>query len=344
VKKIVVLAVAILFGKFCDAQDFHLTQYDAAPVNFNPAMTGMFNGDYRIHGHYRTQWKAITTKPFTTALVSFDMPIKNGFSAGAQVANFRAGAGNYNVFSTLLSGAYDFAVDKNGSHHISVGVQGGFFQKSINYDQLSYHNQYSWVNGGSFDSNVPSGESFAGNSVFVHDINAGLIYYYGKESSRVNPFIGFSAFHVTQPSESFFSADNKLPMRYLIHGGAKINVTDQIQLLPKALHMKQTNDQEMTASLHMHYYFKDQDTYIIVGPTFRLSGPIFQDIQGLSYEDDAIIAEVGFKYGPFIYRMSYDFNTSSLQPNTNGRGGLEISLTFISRKQEPNPIPSCPRL
>lgn len=340
-KKLYISVLISLGFAGANAQDFHLSQYDAAALNFNPAMTGMFKGQYRIHGHYRTQWSAVSTKPFTTGLLSFDMPVKK-IAIGLQVANFRAGAGHYNVFSPMLSIAYDTRLDKKGNHHLSIGVQGGGYQKSINYNLLTYENQFITTGGGGFDQTISNGENFASNSVFIPDVHAGLLYYYGKDGVRFNPFIGGSVFHINQPNESFFGADNRLPMRYLIHAGTKINLTERIQFLAKGLYMTQQEAQEITYSLHLHYYLKDNDTYLIAGPTIRMTNSELpsSDIKNI----DAAVMELGVKWKKIIYRLSYDINISTLQPNTNGRGGLEMSLTYIPIKYNPNPVKTCPRL
>lgn len=320
---------SLLFLPFMSvAQDFQLSQYDAPPLFLNPAMTGMFDGQYRVHGHYRTQWAAVASKPFTTTGASFDMPL-NKFGAGLQVMNYRAGAGSYNVSSALLSIGYDVVFDKENNHHLALGVQGGILQKSINVSALTFGNQYIGANGGSFDAGLASGESFSNTSFVIPDINAGFLYYYAKESSRLNPFIGFSAFHLTEPTEEFMGGTNKLPLRIYLHGGTKVNLNDKIQLLPKFLYMKQTNNKSINASLLIHYFLKE-DTYLICGPTFR--------------SKDAAIIEAGIKKGKYIARVSYDFNTSSLKTASGSRGGFEISLTYITRKNKPNPLANCPRL
>jgi hypothetical protein len=41
------------------------------PSFLNPALTGAFDGDYRVSGIYRTQWGNITS-PFSTPGVSAD--------------------------------------------------------------------------------------------------------------------------------------------------------------------------------------------------------------------------------------------------------------------------------
>jgi type IX secretion system PorP/SprF family membrane protein len=310
------------------AQDFHLSQYDAPPLFLNPAMTGMFDGKFRIHAHYRTQWAAVATKPFTTTGLSFDMPVKK-FGIGLQVMNYRAGAGDFNVLSALLSVSYDLVLDQAKNHHIAAGVQGGIVYKSVNLNKLTFGNQYTTAGDGSFDTGIPNNETFANPSILIHDINAGILYYYAKENVRINPFVGFSAFHLTQPNETFYDKDNKLPIRYYIHGGLKINVNEKIQLLPKGIYMREVNASEYTASLLLHYYLKD-DTYLIFGPTYR--------------SKDAGIIEAGIKKGQYTCRVSYDVNTSSLKTVSHNRGGFEISFTYIARRSKPNPLANCPRL
>jgi type IX secretion system PorP/SprF family membrane protein len=326
---ITMLAIALLLSvNNGHAQDFHLSQYDAPPLFLNPSMTGMFDGKFRIHAHYRTQWAAVATKPFTTTGLSFDMPVKK-FGAGLQVMNYRAGAGDFNVLSILLSVGYDVVFDEAKNHHLTLGIQGGIVNKSVNFGKLTFGNQYTTANGGGFDTGIPTGENYGNTSILNADFNAGFLYYYAKENVRVNPFIGFSAFHLTRPNESFYDKSNRLPIRYYVHGGLKINVNEKIQLLPKLIYMRETNASEYTATLLLHYYLKD-DTYLIFGPTYR--------------SKDAGIIEFGLKKGQYTGRVSYDINTSSLKTETNHRGGFEISLTYVARRNKPNPLANCPRL
>ncbi len=311
------------------AQDFQLSQYDAAPMFLNPAMTGMFDGLYRVHTQYRTQWGAVASKPFTTTGVSFDMPVKK-FGVGAQIMNYRAGAGRYNVTSALLSVGYDVVFDKENNHHLALGIQAGILQKSIDVSGLTFGNQFTGANGGSFDGSLSSGETFSSSNFVVGDVNAGFLYYYAKENSRFNPFVGFSASHLNQPTESFMGGNSKLPTRNYFHGGTKINVNERLQLLPKFVYMTQKNAQSFTASLLVHYYMKDANTYLIFGPTYR--------------SKDAAIIEAGIRKSNYIARVSYDINTSSLKTATASRGAFEISLTYIARRKQPNPLANCPRL
>lgn len=131
--RIKLVSLAFIAAVFCHskvkAQDFHLSQYDAAALNVNPALTGEFMGEYRLHAHYRNQWRAVATNPFTTGLVSFDMNRNNKWGFGGQIANFRAGVGGYNVFQFMPSAAYKFRLGTSKRHSIKVGAQVGFFSK-----------------------------------------------------------------------------------------------------------------------------------------------------------------------------------------------------------------------
>ena len=69
-KRIVLYAfsvtVAITGFKRVNAQvDPHFTQYYIHTSWLNPAMTGLFDGDYRIAGIYRNQWGNVGS-PFST--------------------------------------------------------------------------------------------------------------------------------------------------------------------------------------------------------------------------------------------------------------------------------------
>lgn len=313
------------------AQDFHLSQYDAAALNFNPAMTGMFKGDYRIHGHFRTQWSAVVTRPYTTGLLAFDMPLKNRkFAIGAQLANFNAGAGQYNCFSFMASGSYTITLDQSKNHFLRTGISIGLFQKSVNFESLYFESQYVQENGGYFDQALSNNEAVGNSSFLQHDANVGLMYYYGKQGVRVNPFVGVTVFHVSRAKETFFGQDNYIPLRYMAHAGANIKLNKKISLLPKVIYMHQRNANELMGSLMGHFYFEKQDFYLIGGFTYR--------------SKDASIIEAGVKWNGFVLRASYDINASSLTPVSSGRGGTEISLTYIFSKNNPIPVPSCPRL
>lgn len=325
------------------AQDAHLSLYDAAPLSLNPAMTGVFEGNWRVHGQYRTQWKSVNFKPYQSALISFDMPLKKwGF--GAQISNFRAGIGNFNALQGLVSAAYTTAIDKRKNHHFSFGVQGGVIQKSLEYQLLSYNNQYTTDNGGEFDTNIDALENFEGQSLYTEALNAGFLYFNAKQEARLNPFFGFSVFNLTEPQETFNNSSNRLPMRFYAHVGTRINFSELFYVLPKVLLMKQQDYWEQTYAVDLGYYLKGSDLYLTAGGLFRTVGWPGNSSVASVISSDAMLLTVGAKMEDIVLKVGYDINVSSLSTASNGRGGFEVSLTYIHRKKDMKNEKICPRL
>ena len=319
------------------SQDFHLSQYDAAPLYVNPAMTGMFNGLHRVHGHYRNQWSSVVS-PFSTTAFSYDTQLEK-FNIGGIVLNDRAGSGNFNVLNFVGSAAYDYTIDKNAkkAHHIAGGLQAGIIHKSVNMSKLIFPSQYTSTNSQPFDPGIPNGEIFSNTNFIIPELNLGILYYLANDRSKVNPFIGFAMFHLLSPTETFYENDNKLPRRFITHTGVKINLTKDIQVTPKIFIMNEGNANERTISVMAAYYLKNADAWVFAAPTYRSFK--FREFG----TNDAIITTIGLKYGDFTYGFSYDFNISSLQSISNGKGGFELSITYIAKKII-FPKPACPRL
>ncbi|MFN7912520.1 MAG: PorP/SprF family type IX secretion system membrane protein [Bacteroidota bacterium] len=330
-KRISILLI-VLQSLFCNtfkAQDFHLSMYDMAPLFLNPAMTGLVDGKMRLHMHYRNQWNAIAYKPFTTGLVSFDLP-KGKWGFGGQISNMRAGFGNYNVFQALGSASYAVPLDKNKYHNLSLGLQAGFTQKRMEYQIFSFDNQWSTIDGGSFDKSINNNENFNRQAQFQEAVNFGALYYYAKQQSRINPFLGISGFNLTQPKETFFGSSNRLPMRFFMHTGVRINVSELFFITPKILIYNQKNILQQTVALDAGYYFKGEKFYALASLIVR--------------PNDAGIGSVGFRKDNYIAKISYDFNYSGLRNTSKTRGAFEIGITYLGKKSKNQEIKNCPRL
>lgn len=327
--KLMTILISLLLGKVA-AQDFHLSMYDAAPLFLNPAMTGLIDTKMRAHVQYRTQWSAVAFKPFTTALVSFDMPSKGKWGFGGQITNMRAGLSNYNVLQILGSASYAVPLDKAKYHQLSFGLQAGLTQKRAEYQVLSYDAQWTTAAGGSFDRTLPNNENFVRGVQFQEVVNFGALYYYSKQQSRINPFVGVSGFNLTQPKESFFGSDNRLPMRFYMHTGVRVNVNELFYFIPKVLIMKQINVIEQTYAIDAGYYVKGEKFYLLAGFVYRAS--------------DANVGYIGLKKDSYILKLGYDVNTSSLRNTSKARGAFEISLTYMGKTKKVQDIKNCPRL
>jgi len=328
-KFIILFSTLLLLTSSIKAQDFHLSMYDAGPLFLNPALTGMVDANFRVHAQYRNQWRSVAYKPYNTALISLDAP-KGKWGFGGQIINMRAGVGNYNVLQGLFSVSYAVPLDKNKFHNLSFGIQAGATQKKIEAGLYTYDNQYSNTNGGYFDQSLPSGETFNRQSFVSEQVNAGFMYYNAKQQSRLNPFVGYSAFNLTQQKETFYQSSNKLPIRHYIHAGLRINVTELFYVLPKVLVMMQKNATEQLYSVDIGYFFKEQEFYLLAGANYR--------------NKDAAVVYVGARKNNYIAKIAYDANTSSLKDASKYRGAFEISFTYMGKKSKSKELRHCPRL
>ena len=88
--------VVCMFGAIAVfAQDLHFSQFQASPLNHNPALTGIFNGDKRFSASYRNQWFSVPVD-YLTFSGSYDMKFRpdgarSFWSAGAVFNYDRAG-------------------------------------------------------------------------------------------------------------------------------------------------------------------------------------------------------------------------------------------------------------
>jgi len=329
IKKIVFILIILGSLSKGKAQDVHLSMYDAAPLFLNPAMTGLFEGSWRLHAQYRTQWKSVNFKPYNTSLISFDKSHKKwGF--GAQITNLSAGIGNYNVLQGLVSASYSVPIDVNKHHNISLGVQGGVTQKYLEHQLHTFDNQYTTQNGGGFNEGSNNGENFNAEKFYLPALNAGVLYYHAKQQSFLNPFIGLSVFNLIKSNETFLNQDNSTENRYYLHLGSRVNLTELFYVLPKILLMNQGNFNEQTYAVDIGYYLKGSDLHLLGGFVYR--------------NEDAFIISVGAKKNSITAKIAYDINSSSLNSASTGRGAFEIAITYIKNNKKNKNAKICPRL
>lgn len=306
--------------------DPHFSQYYAHPLWLNPALTGVTDGEYRVSLNAKQQWGSISNS-FLTGGASFDMaPVKN-LAFGAMVLNQNAGDINYNNLSALVSGAYRIHFGKLGLNMINFGLQAGILNKSFDPSKITLGSQYNSVTG--YDPGLGISESFASSNTLVPDVNAGVMFFDGNPDQRINAFGGVMAAHLTRPVDKFLGTDVRMPIRYAAHGGARIKISETFDITPNALYMKQGNAREISAGAYAQFML-NRESDLLFGSNYRV--------------DDAAIAFFGLHIKNMVFGVSYDFNTSSLNRAIRSQGGLELSVSFTSRKGIVGPNFFCPRL
>lgn len=330
---LMLLALGLMVPRLAQAQvDPHFSQYYAFPLWLNPALTGVVDGDYRATVNYRNQWAPIGS-PYTTAGFSFDAPTNKNIGVGVSLLNMSAGEAGYNYFNLMASVSYQgVKFGRNESQHIVFGLQGGLTSRKVDPAKFQTGMQYS--PGLGFDPSMYSGESLTRTHSNDFDAAVGVLYYDGNGDHAANPFLGFSAAHITQPNDKFLTTDNDrhvLPVRYLVHGGVRLRVDDRFAVTPHFMYLRQGNAEEKFIGLYAQYKVSPE-VYVLGGASVRFK--------------DAVVPYVGFHFKNALLGLSYDATTSQLNKLTNGVNTFEISLSYICRKKRVLPEENffCPRL
>lgn len=305
--------------------DPHFSQYYANPLWLNPALTGVIDGDYRVSLNAKQQWGSVSNA-YLTAGASFDMAPTKNLAFGGMILNQNAGDISYNYLNALASAAYRIRFGQSGLNMINFGIQAGILNKSFDPSKITLGDQFNSSTG---YNGLPISESFTSSNTLVPDVNAGVMYFDGNSDKKVNPFVGVSGSHLTRPVDRFIGNNVRIPIRFTAHGGARIKISDALDLTPNALYMKQGNAREVSTGAYATYFI-NQEANILFGSNYRY--------------DDAAIAFFGMNIKNLVFGVSYDFNTSNLNRATSSRGGLELSVSFTSRRGISGPNFFCPRL
>ena len=186
------------------AQDIHFSQFNASPLNLNPALTGGFDGDLRLIGNHKRQWLSFTNA-YRTFSFSADARLnhlqlfRSNISVGLLFNNDVAGDANFSTNQVKLTASYNYMLTRDSALNASIGLNAGFNQHNINYNLLTFGSQF---NGNQFDPNLTNGETFTNDNVNYFDVSAGLGLSY-IFNSKFAANTGFSFNHINKPNQSF---------------------------------------------------------------------------------------------------------------------------------------------
>ena len=328
--RVSILILMIIYGKEVGAQvDPHFSQYYVYPSWLNPALTGIFDGDYRVSGIYRNQWNSIA--PFSTPGASIEVTTNNNLNFGVSILNQTVKSGGYNYLTAYGSASYTgvkFGVA--GNQRLVFGLQAGIINRRFDQSKFTTGNQWNPITG--YNPSVAA-ESIPITKSMSFDAGAGVLYFDAKPGKKTNFYAGFSASHITQPDDKFTSVTTKqkIPMRFTGHAGIRISVSDMLSITPNILYLKQGTASEKMAGAYAQLK-ANANTDVLFGANYRF--------------EDAISPYIGFNHKNMTLGVSYDINTSDLGRLVNGASSFEISLSFIGRKTIKTPEEHfiCPRL
>jgi len=330
-----------------NGQDIHFSQFNESPLTLNPALTAA-TVDMRAIINYRNQWKSVTV-PYQTYAASFEFKArlmqwakvdpghrtgfftksKKNLAFGLNFFRDKAGDAAMGTTQANLSVASHVALDDNNT--LGVGIQGGIAQRSINYAQIRWDNQY---NGTSYNPAMASGETAVASNFIYGDYSAGVQWNYGKgemyiaDNNEVKANAGFAVYHVSQPKQSFMGDKEKLFTKFAFHGGMVFGIQgSNVLIAPTFMYLRQGPQQELNIGTMIKYKMRENTKYT----GFKQASTV--SIGGFFRNKDAIVVVGQIELNRFAIGASYDLNLSRLKAVTTGRGGFEITLRYFS----PNP-------
>lgn len=319
-------------------QDPNFSQFFVSPLTLNPALTGKFNGDFRVAGNYRDQWPEIA-KAYVTSTFSLDAPMLRSKISELDTWGIGIMAMTDKTANGVLSGnfisittAYHKGIDEDGLQQIGVGFQGTYANKRLDGTKLNFLDELD-QNGG---WTVPSSESIDNRQVNTSyfDLAVGALYN-GSTDGYNNFYLGVSGYHLNRPKESFTGdVFYQLSPRLTVNAGGAIPLEDRSRTIYlSSLFSRQSGATNIVAGGAAGFLLNDDEDYpmnFYAGAWAR-----FNNV------NDALIPYIGLEFNGFRFGASYDVNISSLKTASQSKGGIEISLIFIKRPPGYKGIP-CP--
>lgn len=319
-KKLLFLLGAVAVTELAGAQDIHLSQFYEMPLLRNPALAGMFRGDMRVAGAYRSQWNSATTAYKTQALgIESKFGVGGGddyLSLGLQVTNDVAGDSKLGRTGLLPVLTYHKLLSEDRDAYLSVGFIGGMVQQRFDPTGLKFDDQF--VNG-AYSAANPTRQTFTNTAVRYWDAGVGLSYS-SNAGSDVKYYIGASYFHFNQPKVAFNAVnDIRLNAKATLNMGLSVPTSefDNVTFFGDVFTQGGSN---MTQAGFL--YRHDLQQLGDEGETVSLSLGAFYRL------NDAVVPVLKLDYYQWAIGASYDASISRIKNVTGGQGGFEITLSY----------------
>lgn len=341
-------ALSLLWSLQANGQDPRYSQFYAAPLQLNPAMIGVYQGQFRIVANYRELYGSILgNRPFRTVSASFDFrkQVLKGDYVGFGISALRdeAGISNFNRQQAHLGAS--FMKQLGGSRYATndqyliAGAQFGIGQHGLDWGKLWFSQQFV-EEVASIDYGADNGEAFIDSFTDLYiDFNAGLLWYALFDDNQ-SIYLGGAFHHLNTPNISFMGEANEdLHMRWVLHAGGELPLGgENLSLLPAVAVMGQNQSMSATAGGNFRYTNRDwREVAIRAGVWAHVSNKLESDLQL-----DAIAVTAILETGRLQIGVGYDITTSQLATANNSRGAFELSLIYTGAEKSRRYRVNCP--
>lgn len=311
------LFIVMLTSKVC-AQDIMLSQFDAAPLYYNPALAGKIEeqGIGRVIFNGRSQWSTYNTFLLSYDQLIPDLEILGGkIGVGGMINADYAGETSYGNTQFKLIPAFHKSV---GNFWFSTGFDIIFNYNSFNVDEAKTKEPLDLAKESQFYADLDWGINVATQIQQKYPLNAGFTF------SRI---LG---------SGGSLIGEEENYRRFSLNTNAIVDVASQIALKPSMIFQCQKEYLELNFGSYVRFditaYTKAVKN-VYLGCWHRVNDAL---IFGLAFDfpgftkNDAINFGISYDFTVGEYRESNFWNTS----NNVSKDGVEISIKYIFKKND----------
>ncbi len=349
VKNLLLLAACLYYTTAVQAQyQIHWTQYYLSPVTLNPALTGAYQGSYRIGGTYRDQDNFISTdggkvNGYRTPSFFADVPLsvpkfmksrqKDWIGIGLAFYSDKAGTTNLGQTGGGLSLAYHLSLGKKSPAYLTFGVQSFGNQRTIDLGAAGVQFGTDIRGAGNPDlANITTGDK----GVKYSDWKAGMLL-----TTRIDKKTTFNAGlalqHLNKAYYNLYTLNaakpnGQVPLLASVHATMNRDITKSLSIMPTVLFQTIKGSRELLLQALVGYKLNPNKDFKLIGGLGGRLGDSAQFLLGA--ETDKI--RVG---------LAYDMTLSSLANNKTANG-LEIAVIYTGKVYKKPVVKSklvCPR-
>ncbi|WP_255155482.1 PorP/SprF family type IX secretion system membrane protein [Ferruginibacter sp. HRS2-29] len=328
----------LLFACVGKTQDINFSQFYEMPLLRNPALAGLYSGDFRATAAFRSQWNSVTT-PYQTQGLGVELKFStsqqsdNYLALGLQMTNDIAGDSKLGKTQLLPVLTYHHALSDDNDTYVSAGFMAGPVQQRFDATKLSFDDQF--VNG-SYSNTNPTRQVFTRSNVTYLDASVGFLVS-TSFANDVKCYAGGSWFHFNNPKVAFEpNRDVLLNNKFMINAGLSAPLSEYHRLILYADYFKQGGNNQMQGG----FLYKRDLLQMDEDETISLSAGSF-----LRW-NDAVIPVLKLDYYELGVGLTYDVNISKLRAASQSRGGFEITVSyrnFLNMRNSSLDKTRCPR-
>lgn len=317
----ILLLIGFFFYGGLFAQDVQFSQFYAAPLFLNPAMTGATEMT-RIGANYRNQWPGLD-QSFHSYSAYIDHYIFD-FNSGIGLIMNGNRESQANLSTNEIGVLYSYRLKLGEDKFLRFGGQVSYIARDAFFGNLVFGTQ---IDIGQGSIGVITDEL---NGIPIDANHRFLDYSFGSLYSTKNTWLGVSAHHITEPNISFVDDGiSRLPIKLSAQGGIRFN-------LESGGIFNSINNTAQERSISFAFNYKQQAPFnqLDIGTQLYLQPLVF----GLWYRglpskynlpnNESIIALMGVSLPTGVdLGYSFDFTTSKLGLRNSG-GAHEISIRY----------------